>query len=526
MPNEHVTLDWSGQMTPPDQSRSVVLVIPPIAQDAVGGKLFSDGQMYPDSDQQETIARPLSFDSLMRDLVRWTGYQLMSAHHLEFIGHTETGSAFGISFTETTPGVWDVTLTVGPTSGVLMRVYNGFIQYSIDNGVHYNNLIATSELIGPKGDKGDTGATGATGPAGPTGPTGATGATGSPGATGATGATGPAGPTGPQGPKGDKGDTGAQGPKGDKGDPGQSGQPGPKSGGGTSLGEGQCETLTVIVPGKGGAIVPIRVLPGFTVQITRTDGLWSDGGRTIPIAGLDLSAWFDAAGLVFSLGTVSYQLASYPDPSDPISSGETHMSLLAKYGNSYLNLVHGSSGTTTYPLVTITGENEFFLELMPNDNDLTDNSGDVTVDIEICNPVPYDWCHTIDFTVTSEGTQQWGNGASYNPPWGGLQHPPYGTYIQIYKTLPSTAHVVRVSTSGYAGGYNHEGSGMRFLIDDVPMGSYQTLDGNFTLTQNLDVASANVIKVDIQLNQLNVDVHINSLTIYGKGTNPFGSSNC
>lgn len=75
-----------------------------------------------------------------------------------------------------------------------MRVQDGYIQYY--NGTDWENLIATDELKGEKGDKGEQGNPGADGE---TGLPGATGAVGNAGATGAAGTTGAQGEKGRQG---------------------------------------------------------------------------------------------------------------------------------------------------------------------------------------------------------------------------------------------------------------------------------------------------------------------------------------
>lgn len=101
---------------------------------------------------------------------------------------------------------------------VSMRVSGGYIQYSTNGGTSWDNLIATADLRGPKGDPGKDGADGAPGENGTDGVTPHIGDNGnwylgdtdtgkpSRGATGAQGATGPAGKDGGQGPKGDPGD--------------------------------------------------------------------------------------------------------------------------------------------------------------------------------------------------------------------------------------------------------------------------------------------------------------------------------
>lgn len=93
-------------------------------------------------------------------------------------------------------------------------------------------IIASSDIIGPRGAQGQTGPQGITGNAGPVGPmgpggTGPIGAQGPQGIKGDTGNVGPIGPQGPIGPAGIAGPIGAQGAKGDTGDAGAIGPQGP-----------------------------------------------------------------------------------------------------------------------------------------------------------------------------------------------------------------------------------------------------------------------------------------------------------
>ena len=102
----------------------------------------------------------------------------------------------------------------GGGGSVSMRVDNGYIQYSTDGGASWNDLIATAELQGTKGDPGDDGLTPHIGDNGNwyLGDTD----TGKPSR----------GETGPQGHKGDTGDAGPQGPRGEQGPQGPAGPAG------------------------------------------------------------------------------------------------------------------------------------------------------------------------------------------------------------------------------------------------------------------------------------------------------------
>ena len=81
----------------------------------------------------------------------------------------------------------------GGAGSMDLRVADGYIQYSTDSGMTWQNLIAVADLKGadgsqgPKGEPGEKGDPGTTGPAGPAGVPGKDGAKGDPGEPGKDG---------------------------------------------------------------------------------------------------------------------------------------------------------------------------------------------------------------------------------------------------------------------------------------------------------------------------------------------------
>ena len=109
---------------------------------------------------------------------------------------------------------------------VSMRVSGGYIQYSADGGASWDNLIATADLRGAKGDPGTDGTDGKDGITPHIGDNGNWYLGGTDTGKPSRGATGPAGADGKAGGQGPKGDIGEPGPKGPKGDPGTDGTDG------------------------------------------------------------------------------------------------------------------------------------------------------------------------------------------------------------------------------------------------------------------------------------------------------------
>lgn len=120
-------------------------------------------------------------------------------------------------------------------TGGSLRVADGYIQYSRDGGMTWENLIAVADLKGADGAPGKDGPAGAPGKDGADGKPGAAGAHGAKGADGITPHIGDNGnwyvgntDTGKpsRGATGAKGDAGATGPAGAPGKDGEKGEPG------------------------------------------------------------------------------------------------------------------------------------------------------------------------------------------------------------------------------------------------------------------------------------------------------------
>ena len=109
----------------------------------------------------------------------------------------------------------------GGAGSMDLRVADGYIQYSTDSGMTWQNLIAVADLKGADGSQGPKGEPGEKGDPGTTGPAGPAGVPGKDGAKGDKGETGPQGPKGDPGAAGTPGKDGAVGPQGPAGAPGK-----------------------------------------------------------------------------------------------------------------------------------------------------------------------------------------------------------------------------------------------------------------------------------------------------------------
>ena len=157
------------------------------------------------------------------------------------------------------------------------------------------------------------------------------------------------------------------------------GSPQPQPGGG-------CVTYHGTMGAREAWYVPTLVSDGDTIQLSSLEGAWNDG---------DLSRWYCGDGERFVGGACIGLQAT--DPGDPLPTAP-HMSIVALVGSTYYDL---SSG-----MVTIGGgvENQQ-LTLAPNDSDLTNNSGSITFDVEVCNNQGAPWSHLLDLTIDVDGWQ-------------------------------------------------------------------------------------------------------------------------
>lgn len=164
--------------------------------------------------------------------------------------------------------------------------------------------------------------------------------------------------------------------------PGGGGQPG----GGTSQPEpGGCETYHANMQASGKYYVPTIVSTGDTIEIQNDSGAGNDG-----IVG----PWHCPDGSSFFAGACLGGTGG-PYFADPLPATD-HMQLIANIGGTFYE-IYGSVFTVPG------GHTNVAVYIQANDSDLTDNAGDYTFDIEVCNNAAALWVREIDFTLTPGG---------------------------------------------------------------------------------------------------------------------------
>jgi len=155
------------------------------------------------------------------------------------------------------------------------------------------------------------------------------------------------------------------------------GTPQPTPGGG-------CQTYHAILPSSGKWLLPYFVSSGDVMTIRNLKGASNDG---------TLSPWYCGDGGVFLLGFCDG--SSTTSSSDPIPTSP-HLSLIAHVGGLYIPVL---GGPITIGAVGVGQQ----LEFQVNDSILSDNSGSLEFDVEICNNQDATWSHVLDLRASSLG---------------------------------------------------------------------------------------------------------------------------
>jgi len=150
-------------------------------------------------------------------------------------------------------------------------------------------------------------------------------------------------------------------------------QPGENPGGPTPP-VGACYQYQLTVTPEHPALIPIDIVPGFTIQLLDSFGAWSDGqlGRFI-------SVWQCPDGKVFAAGSCVGTPVPTTDPTDPLSTA-AHMELiLSAPDGTFHRIIDGS--VYTVPPGMPTGN----FELVCNQGSASFDLGSVLAHIKVCN---------------------------------------------------------------------------------------------------------------------------------------------
>lgn len=154
------------------------------------------------------------------------------------------------------------------------------------------------------------------------------------------------------------------------------GQPAPAN----APAEGTCKTYHIALSGNEQWRLPSGLGFGDTLQVSNATGGWSDGSLS----------WYCPEGSRYLVGQCSEELRTHQE-GDVLNPGAYHMALVMLVDETWYEapttVFEQQSGTE--PLVVV---------FQANDGSLSDNTGQIEFDLEVCRGVqPDTWEHTVNF---------------------------------------------------------------------------------------------------------------------------------
>lgn len=277
------------------------------------------------------------------------------------------------------------------------------------------------------------------------------------------------------------------------------GGPGQPGGGSGTPGAGQCQTYHAILNGNDQWLAPAVVNAGDTVQISNLQGAWSDGG----------GLWYCPIGKEFFAGACTIQTL---DALDPVPS-TGHMALLSKIAGTFTDV---SSGT----IMTVPGGvSNALLIFQANDHSLSDNGGQITFDVNVCNNAVGSFVHTFDFTLSPHGWDNFGTGAVWTAGIG-WQSAPSGVseLLDIESPVVAAFNETRIEVIGVRGSAANGGTSQT----DYCASSLPTAAGAFDTINNVSCAGTTQVGVSLDSFANGHAQHtISKIIVHGDGPDPF-----
>lgn len=278
----------------------------------------------------------------------------------------------------------------------------------------------------------------------------------------------------------------------------------------------ECWEYDVTLRGNGRWLCPVPVSAGYTVTVDNAQGGWADNNAIT-------AGWSCPNGTAYALGACGDPLDT--DPNDPLPT-VSHTRLIGFCDDIYMDMYN-----TAYVVPEGTPQSHFLLQM--NDASLSDNQGDITCHVTVCNYS--EWCHLYDFTIDNQGWAAW----TYNGQEFGHYYAGQG-WTDNYPTDPIDGIVISPPAFD-------EATITRVIIEFSPSwggaSPYIALEQyeHSTLIKSSTATGAMVTIIpdtpvsltrftlwfDPYLgNQAHYDGYIAKIKVRGTGTNPFGTSNC
>lgn len=276
---------------------------------------------------------------------------------------------------------------------------------------------------------------------------------------------------------------------------------------------GVCKSYHVSLNGNGRWVLPFGLYFNDSVLISNVSGAWSDGSP----------AWFCPDGSSFGLGICGPGGQSH-ESGDVLNPGAYHMALVMQAGETWYPAPVGTA------FVQQSGATPLQVMFQANDGSLSDNTGTIEFDVVVCSTQEYEWCRTFDFTQSDGGFEPpagtggvWVNGLGWQA---SLQS--NGYWNVVIAQAWASANIVRVVMDG-TWLTTHKAAEVRIINGASTVLTYS---GALNKPWQFDTHAINITSSGLSLYVMTdsglgfADNVIQRVTIYGNGTNPFGSSNC
>jgi len=277
---------------------------------------------------------------------------------------------------------------------------------------------------------------------------------------------------------------------------------------------GGCVTYHGSVSAAGKWLIPTIFSTGDTIEIHSAVGAGNDG------IGL---RWYCPDGSQFIAGVCVG--ATTTDGADPLPS-DPHMALIARSGSHA-----GTAIGTAYTVPSGVTNAQYWIQV--NDGDLTDNDGNYTFDVTVCNNAAANFHHVFNFAVTQAGwislPRSEGGGCSPGAIWTpGVGWTPDRCSFAAYINLGFSCASTHVTHLAFAGNLESTPGGVSDFEVYVGTGGGETLVANDAIVAAGPIgASADGpwditgIRVRIGMIPPDADFNVFSFTVDGTGPDPF-----
>jgi hypothetical protein len=273
----------------------------------------------------------------------------------------------------------------------------------------------------------------------------------------------------------------------------------------------ECHNYHVTLKANDRWVCPFPVSSGYTVRVTNARGACWDGDTF-------LGRWYCPDGKVFFLGACAGDVPYYE--ADPYQDGN-HMQIVANAADEW-----GDPLTGVWNIPAGVASQNLYIQV--NDESLQDNQGTYDFDIEICTT---GWCYYWDFTTSDGGWVAYGGLGSYALGEGWQTVISGGAYVLALQKLlggSETRKFIQASVL-YTCTLGSGEDVQQWWTGD---GSWVSISAQSPLQAGEHVANFTLTTDEVQDVMYNPNgagaglVTVKAITLWGYGTNPFGSDNC